>query len=118
MKTGRRFGLLRVAIAASIAWATASHPHAGGAAAPDAAESLAQLAEAGGDIYRSRCILCHGKAGGRGPNLFGTKLSKEQFVGIAINGRKGTQMPAFGYVLSPDDLAKVHAFVTSRDQAF
>jgi mono/diheme cytochrome c family protein len=118
MRTGRRFGLLRLAIAASIAWATASHPHAGGAAAPDPTESLAQLAEEGGDIYRSRCILCHGNAGGRGPNLFGTKLSKEQFVEIAINGRKGTQMPAFGYVLSPDDVAKVHAFVTSRDQAF
>jgi mono/diheme cytochrome c family protein len=118
MRTGRRFGLLRLAIAASIACATASPPHAGGAAAPDPTEILAQRAEEGGDIYRSRCIICHGHAGGRGPNLFGTKLSKEQFVEIAINGRKGTQMPAFGYVLSSDDLAKVHAFVTSRDQAF
>jgi mono/diheme cytochrome c family protein len=116
--TGRRLGLLRLGVTVSIAWAAASHPHADGAAAPDPTESSAQLAEEGGDIYRSRCILCHGNAGGRGPNLFGTKLSEEQFIDIAINGRKGTQMPAFGFVLSPDDLAKVHAFVTSRDQAF
>jgi mono/diheme cytochrome c family protein len=118
MRTGRGSGILQVAIAAFIAWAAASHPHARDAVAPDARESVGQLAEEGGDIYRSRCILCHGNSGGRGPNLFGTKLSKEQFVEIAINGRKGTQMPAFGYVLSPDEIAKVHAFVTSRDHAF
>ena len=118
MRTGRRFGLLRLALAASIASVTVFDPRAGDAVSPDVTEGEGQLAEQGGDIYRSRCILCHGNAGGRGPNLFGTKLSEEQFVEIAINGRKGTQMPAFGFVLSPDDLAKVHAFVTSRDQAF
>ena len=54
-------------------------------------------------------------AGGRGPNLFATKLSDEQFLETVINGRKGTQMPAFGLRLSPDEVWQVHAFVKSTD---
>jgi mono/diheme cytochrome c family protein len=106
-----------IAVAAAIVLAAASGLRAEDTAA-SASASVAQLAEEGSDIYRSRCILCHGNSGGRGPNLFGTDLSEEQFVEIAINGRKGTQMPAFGYVLSPDDIAKVYLFVTSRESAF
>lgn len=86
-----------------------------GAAAAGAARSPADI---GADIYGTRCILCHGRSGGRGPDLFRTKLSEDQFVYTAINGRKGTQMPAFGTVLSPDGIAAVYAFVQSRDSAF
>ena len=32
-----------------------------------------------------------------------------------INGRKGTQMPAFGLRLSPDEVWQVHAFIKSTD---
>jgi len=32
-----------------------------------------------------------------------------------INGRKGTNMAPFGYLLSPDDVWRVHAFVMSRN---
>jgi len=70
---------------------------------------------AGKDIYRSKCLVCHQSAGGRGPNLFATKLSDEGFLEIVINGRKGTQMPAFGLRLSPDEAWQVHAFVKSTD---
>lgn len=35
-----------------------------------------------------------------------------------INGRQGTQMPTFGYVLSPSDVAEIYAFVTTRKSAF
>lgn len=65
--------------------------------------------------YRSKCYICHLSKGGRGPNLFATKISDEKFLETVINGRKGTQMPAFGLRLSPDDVWKVHAFVKSTD---
>jgi mono/diheme cytochrome c family protein len=70
---------------------------------------------AGRDIYRSKCYICHHSAGARGPNIFATKLSDEQFLETVINGRKGTQMPAFGERLSPDEVWQVHAFVKSTD---
>lgn len=66
-------------------------------------------------IYRSKCYVCHHSSGARGPNLFKTKLSDERFLETVINGRKGTQMPAFGLRLSPDEVWKVHAYVKSRD---
>jgi mono/diheme cytochrome c family protein len=66
-------------------------------------------------IYRSKCYVCHHSAGARGPNLFKTKLSDERFIETVINGRKGTQMPAFGLRLSPDEVWKVHAYVKSTD---
>ena len=70
---------------------------------------------AGRDIYGSKCYVCHHSAGARGPNLFATKLTDEQFLETVINGRKGTQMPGFGLRLSPDEVWQVHAFVKSTD---
>ena len=70
---------------------------------------------AGRVIYASKCYICHHSAGARGPNLFKTKLSDEQFLNTVINGRQGTQMPAFGLRLSPDEVWQVHAFVKSTD---
>src|SRR4051794_33802324 len=60
--------------------------------------------EAGRDIYRSKCLVCHGSAGARGPNLFKSKLSDERFLETVINSRKDTLMPAFGLRLSPDEV--------------
>jgi mono/diheme cytochrome c family protein len=71
--------------------------------------------EAGRDIYRSKCLVCHGSAGARGPSLFATKLSDERFLETVINGRKGTLMPAFGTRLSPDEVWQVRAFTKSTD---
>jgi mono/diheme cytochrome c family protein len=69
---------------------------------------------AGAQIYRSKCYICHGNAGGRGPNLFATRLSDERFLETVINGRKDTLMPAFGLRLTPDDVWKVHAFLKAN----
>jgi mono/diheme cytochrome c family protein len=69
----------------------------------------------GKDIYRSKCLVCHQSAGGRGPNLFASRISDERFLETVINGRKGTLMPAFGLRLSPDEVWQVHAFVKSTD---
>ncbi len=68
----------------------------------------------GDDIYHSKCIICHGLKCGRGPNLFASRLSDEEFLEVVINGRKGTLMPAWGFRLSPDDVWKVHAFLKAH----
>lgn len=93
-------------------------PALAGDPAADATDAQAKAANEGRRIYRGRCVLCHGSSGGRGPDLFATKLSEEQFIEIVINGRQGTQMPTFGYVLSPSDVAEIYAFVTTRKSAF
>jgi mono/diheme cytochrome c family protein len=110
-------GLLRPVIAAGFIAAITMPAFAADPAA-GASGDQAKAAEEGGQIYRSRCVLCHGNSGGRGPDLFATGLSEEQFVDIVINGRPGTQMPRFGYVLSPSDIGEIYAFVTTRDSAF
>jgi len=74
----------------------------------------AAIAE-GRRLYRTWCYLCHHSAGARGPNLFATKLSDEQFLEVVINGRKGTPMPAFGYRLTPDEVWQVHSYIKSTD---
>ena len=68
----------------------------------------------GDDLYHSKCIGCHGLKGGRGPNLFATKLTDDQFLEVVINGRQGTLMPAWGFRLSPDDVWKIHAFLRAH----
>jgi mono/diheme cytochrome c family protein len=67
----------------------------------------------GRTTYRGRCYICHLEKGGRGPNLFASSLSDEQFLEIAINGRR--TMPAFGTLMSPDEVWAVHAYVKSTD---
>lgn len=77
----------------------------------------ADAIEEGEKIFRRRCVGCHW-APKRGPDLFQTEISDEKFLMTVINGREGGRapMPPFGYVLSPDDVWKVHAFVTARDR--
>lgn len=70
---------------------------------------------AGRVTYAGKCYVCHHSAGARGPNLFATKLNDEQFLETVIQGRKNTQMPAFGLRLSPEEVWQVHAFVKSTD---
>jgi mono/diheme cytochrome c family protein len=74
-----------------------------------------QALNEGEKIYRGRCIGCHFRGGGRGPNIFRSKLSLKEFVEIvAVGGRNG--MPAWGNTLSGEEILKVHAFVMSRDR--
>jgi len=68
----------------------------------------------GDHLYHNHCIGCHGLKGGRGPNIFATQLTNEQFLEVVINGRKGTQMPAWGFRLSPDDVWKIRAFLKAH----
>jgi mono/diheme cytochrome c family protein len=70
---------------------------------------------AGRAIYGSKCYICHHSAGARGPNLFASKLSPEQFLKTVTHGRPNTQMPAFGSRLTPDEIWQLHAFIKSTD---
>jgi mono/diheme cytochrome c family protein len=71
--------------------------------------------KAGRAIYGSKCYICHHSAGARGPNLFASKLTEEQFLQTVTNGRQNTQMPAFGGLLSTDEIWQLHAFIKSTD---
>jgi mono/diheme cytochrome c family protein len=59
--------------------------------------------------------MCHHSSGARGPNLFATKLSDQRSLETVIQGRKGTQMPAFGLRLSLNEVWQIHACVESTD---
>ena len=68
----------------------------------------------GRTVYRSRCYICHLSNGGRGPNLFASTLTSDQFAATVASGR-GT-MPALGATLSADEIWKVHAYIRSTDK--
>ncbi|MBM3395285.1 MAG: cytochrome c [Betaproteobacteria bacterium] len=70
---------------------------------------------AGEKIYRGRCFGCHFRAGGRGPNIFRSKLDPVRFIEIVAKGGNAG-MPAWGATLSGDEILHVHAFVMSRDR--
>jgi mono/diheme cytochrome c family protein len=69
----------------------------------------------GEKLYRGRCFGCHFRAGGRGPNIFRTKLTERQFVDTVTNGGR-SGMPAWGSSLSKEEILKLYAFVMSRDR--
>ena len=58
---------------------------------------------------------CHKSQGGSGPNVFRTELSPGQFFDTVANGRKGSVMPAFGKLLSRDEIWRIHVLLVSRD---
>ena len=70
----------------------------------------------GEQIYRARCVGCHKSAGGSGSNLFRTTMSPSRFHQSVAEGTEGTTMPAFGSLLTTDQIWEVHAFVLSRDR--
>ena len=113
---GRRARAAALAILAALPlWSIAIHSGSADDALTDPVLGQPDAIAAGRDTYRSKCYICHFSNGGRGPNLFATKLTDEQFLETVINGRKGTQMPAFGLRLSPDEVWQVHAFIKSTD---
>jgi ubiquinol-cytochrome c reductase cytochrome b subunit len=75
-------------------------------------------AHEGSQLFHSRgCEYCHqieGYGGRRGPDLsyVRDRLSNEQIVIRIVNG--GTNMPAFGGILTADDLNKIVAFLDTR----
>ena len=66
---------------------------------------------AGRRLYGSTCYICHLDAGGRGPDLRKSRLTGKDFVRVVINGRKGTQMPAWRGKLTEEEMWKIVAFL-------
>ena len=76
----------------------------------------AQAINDGARLFRKRCTGCHWNPR-RGPRIFQTKRPYEKFLEIVINGKKSQRtMPPFGYILSPDDISKIHAYLMSRER--
>lgn len=71
------------------------------------AEAIAE----GQRLYRSTCYICHADTGARGPNLRKSKLKDLAFLKVVINGRKGTQMPAWRGKLSEAEMWKIYSFI-------
>jgi mono/diheme cytochrome c family protein len=82
-------------------WAHESNPFTGDA------QAIVQ----GRRLYRSTCYICHLDTGGRGPDLRKSKLKGQDFIRIVLNGKKGTQMPAWKGKLSEDEMWKILAFL-------
>ena len=83
---------------------------------PAAIGPLVGVAKRGSDIFANNCQACHGTAGsgGVGPKLAGNPILKheELFWETVLHGRG--PMPAWGTVLSQQDIADVHAWLLTR----
>jgi len=84
----------------------ASNPFLGDAAAFERAER----------VYRARCVGCHKSGGGSGPNLFRTEISVSGWTAAVADGVENSTMPAFGSLLTPDQILELHAFAVSHDR--
>ncbi|MCP5325178.1 MAG: c-type cytochrome [Oceanospirillaceae bacterium] len=78
-----------------------------------ALETTAQGAEA---LYKNNCESCHGmgRLGGLGPALLPENLGRlkaAQAAEVIKNGRKATQMPAFGNKLNDDEIKQLTALI-------
>ncbi len=109
----------RLALRAGLVAALLVGARAAGEVATDFANPFMGDADAiaeGRRIYRSKCIICHGRVGGRGPNLFALDIAPARFLATVTKGRPGTLMPAFGARLSEDEILKLHAFITASER--
>ncbi len=83
---------------------------------PAAAGPLVGVAARGAGIFEHNCQACHGTgaSGGFGPKLAKNPILKHEdlFWETVLNGRG--PMPAWGAALSHQDIADVHAWLSSR----
>jgi mono/diheme cytochrome c family protein len=81
---------------------------------------LAGVAARGSGIYAHNCQACHGEgaAGGAGPKLARNAILKNEgaFWETVLHGRG--PMPAWGGVLSDQDIADVHAWLLGLSAEF
>jgi len=97
-----------------IAGASPPQPTEGTSSTPALAN--AEAIARGETIYRARCVGCHKSAGGSGSNLFRTTLSPSRFQEVVAAGGQDTLMPAFGSLLTTEQIEEVLAFLLSRDR--
>ena len=77
---------------------------------------LVGVSARGAEIFARNCQACHGEGamGGAGPKLARNKILKNEgaFWETVLHGRG--PMPAWGAVLSHQDIADIHAWLASR----
>ncbi|MYH22120.1 MAG: PQQ-dependent dehydrogenase, methanol/ethanol family [Acidobacteria bacterium] len=71
---------------------------------------------AGERIYRSACVGCHLAGAGAGENVFRSRLTHRRFYEVVADGVEENNMPAFGELLTADEIWQVHAYLMSRDR--
>ena len=83
---------------------------------PDASGPLVGVATRGEEIFAHNCQACHGTGGmgGMGPKLAKNPILKHEdlFWETVLQGRG--PMPAWGAALSRQDIADVHAWLSTR----
>jgi cytochrome c oxidase cbb3-type subunit III len=83
---------------------------------PGAEGPLTGVATRGGGIFEHNCQACHGSKamGGMGPKLAKNPILKHEdlFWEVVLHGRG--PMPAWGSVLSHQEIADVHAWLLTR----
>ncbi len=74
----------------------------------DADKEPAAAPSAGKSVYEAQCTRCHGSNGKLGlsgaKDLTATKLSTAEMETVIAQGANGGMMPAFGEVLSADEI--------------
>ncbi len=79
------------------------------------AEDLATMMARGQSLHASNCAGCH-QASGQGlraagfPPLAGTRVSRDEHIKVALHGRPGSAMVAFGTLLGDEELAAIVTF--------
>lgn len=84
------------------------------------APAKAGPASAGRKLFESRCAACHGldgRGGERATDIVTDALSDEPLRDIIRHGIPRRGMPAFGFMLTPDEIRQVVAFVQSAARA-
>ena len=83
---------------------------------PEAAGPVVGLAKRGAGVFEHNCQACHGTGamGGMGPKLAKNPILKHEdlFWETVLHGRG--PMPAWGSVLSQQDIADIHAWLLTR----
>ncbi|MBT5193257.1 MAG: cytochrome c [Rhodospirillaceae bacterium] len=79
----------------------------------------ASKAAQGRQVYNTYCVLCHGSnmvnAGSNAPDLRKfPKSQKARFVKSVKNGKGQGKMPAWGDILSAEDINKIWSYVKTR----
>ena len=59
---------------------------------------------------------CHRSGSGAGENVFRSRLTPNRFFEIVAQGSEANLMPAFGELLSAEEIWQVHAYLMSRDR--
>ena len=82
----------------------------------------APASDAGGDLFKQKCSMCHG-ADGKGYAALKTpdftdprvqaSLTDKQITETIKNGKPGTAMPAFGGKLSDDQVKSLVTYIRS-----